>query len=78
MISSEKLSAQIERFMVEGGSELAWVIGSSWGLAEIVKNRAVMRLSMSRMTFPHQLARVMLCEQLYRAFQISTAGKYHK
>ena len=76
--SSEELAAELEKLAVNGVSQVAFVIGGSWGLSDEVKSQAVCRLSMSRMTFPHQLARVMLCEQIYRAFQISSGGKYHK
>ena len=75
---SEKLAEKIERVSVEGKSRLNFVIGSSFGIAEEIKKLADLRLSMSEMTFPHQLARVMLLEQLYRSFQILNGGKYHK
>ena len=61
-----------------GESTVSFVIGSSFGLCDAVKQRADLKFSMSRMTFTHQLARVLLAEQIYRAFQISTGGKYHK
>ncbi len=77
-MSSEALAANIESAAVGGVSSLAFVIGGSWGLSREVKQFCDQRLSMSPMTFPHQLARVMLCEQVYRAFQIIHDGKYHK
>ena len=77
MLSSEKLASEIESEAVSGTSSMAFIIGSSHGLHESVK-RLGKRISMSPMTFPHQLARVMLCEQLYRAFSIQAGTKYHK
>lgn len=62
----------------EGKSTVNIIIGSSFGIAPEIKALADMKLSMSEMTFPHQLARIMLLEQLYRAFQINSGGKYHK
>ena len=78
MLSSEVLSAEINKLGVSGFGNISFVIGGSHGLDEKVKSRAKIRLSMSPMTFPHQLARVMLLEQIYRAFMISSGGKYHK
>ncbi len=78
IISSEQLSSLVAEAGVEGKSTVDFIIGGSWGLSEDVKKRGDFRLSMGRMTFPHQLARVMVCEQIYRAFQIMTGGKYHK
>ena len=77
-LDSPALAAYVQRLTVEGTSHIALVIGGSWGLSDEVKSRAALRLSMSPMTFPHQLARVMVLEQLYRSFQINGGGKYHK
>lgn len=77
-LTSEELSGELENAAVRGTGAMALVIGGSHGLSEEVKRRADFKLSMSQMTFPHQLARIMLLEQLYRAFTISSGGKYHK
>ena len=77
-LSSLELAKKLEEQAVAGTSHVALVIGGSWGLSEEVKAAAKLRLSMSAMTFPHQMARVMLLEQVYRAMQISTGGKDHK
>ncbi|SDA19157.1 23S rRNA (pseudouridine1915-N3)-methyltransferase [Ruminococcus sp. YE71] len=77
-ISSEELSKKLTDAAVGGYSAVNLFIGSSFGLADRVKRSCGFRLSMSPMTFPHQLARVMLCEQVYRAFSIAANAKYHK
>ena len=63
---------------MRGIGRVCFIVGGSFGLDEGMKARADMRLSMSKMTFPHHLARVMLAEQVYRAFTINAGTKYHK
>ena len=77
-LSSEAFAREIEKKALSGVSQLVFVIGGSYGLSEEVKRRSFLRLSMSEMTFPHRLARIMLLEQLYRAFKISRGETYHK
>ena len=76
--SSEELSRRMADFGIQGRTQVTFIIGGSFGLGENVKKQADWRLSMSPMTFPHHLARVMLLEQIYRACQIAEGTKYHK
>lgn len=78
LISSEDLADKMNKLQVQGVSQVCFLIGGSNGLAEEIKRQGGLKLSMSRMTFPHHLARVMLLEQIYRAFQILQGGSYHK
>ena len=78
LFSSPELADLIRREMNGGTSRLCLVIGGSDGLWDGVKQRADVKISLSRMTFPHHLARVIVLEQLYRAFNILGGGKYHK
>jgi len=78
MLDSVQLSQKIGQLGVEGKSSIAFVIGGSLGLGDQVLRRADFKLSFSKMTFPHQLARVMLLEQIYRAYSIIAGKRYHK
>ena len=78
MLDSVELSRQMERWNVNGISHITFVIGGSLGLSPQVLERADMKLSFSKMTFPHQLMRVILCEQIYRAYRIINGEPYHK
>lgn len=76
--SSEALAQQMAAWAGQGVSQLVFLIGGSFGLHPSIKGSAKLRLSMSPMTFPHHLARVMVLEQIYRAYQINAGTKYHK
>ncbi len=76
--SSEELAKTVQEATLNGKSNIVFIIRSSFGLSPEIKKLSDSRLSFSPMTFPHQLMRVMLLEQIYRAFQINTNGKYHK
>ncbi len=78
LLSSEKLAQRLQDWANAGKSRLCLVIGGSFGLHSQIKQQAALRLSMSRMTFPHHLARVMVMEQIYRAFSILEGSRYHK
>lgn len=77
-LKSEDFAQKINSLAVSGRGRICFVIGGSFGISQRIKQRADMRLSMSEMTFPHHLARVMLAEQIYRAFKIIKGSKYHK
>ena len=76
-LTSLQFAEEIKRH-ADAGREITFIIGSSCGLDDSVKNSADMRLSFSDMTFPHMLMRVVLAEQVYRAFMINSGGEYHK
>ena len=76
--SSEEFSKQLEKASIKGYSTLTFIIGGSLGLAPVVKNRANLSVSFGRLTLPHQLMRLVLVEQIYRAFTIQQGSPYHK
>ena len=77
-MSSEEFSQKLDDIALSGKSNIVFIIGSSFGLSNEIKGMSDFKFSMSKMTFPHKLARIMLTEQLYRGFSISNNGKYHK
>ena len=77
-LSSEDFAEKINEITISGAGEVVFVIGSSCGLASTVSQRADFKLSMSKMTFLHQFARLLLVEQIYRAFKILKKETYHK
>ena len=77
-LSSEELADKFNDIAQTGKSTINFIIGSSFGISEGIKSNSDFKFSMSKMTFPHQLARVMLSEQIYRAFSINNNSKYHK
>lgn len=78
MLSSEQLAEKMQTMKLSGKSSACFLIGSSFGISQKIKQIADFKLSMSPMTFPHHLARVMVLEQLYRAEAIQAGSKYHK
>lgn len=78
MLTSEQLAAKIDKLGIGGQSQIVWIIGGSLGLSDAVLARADYQLSFSRMTFPHQLMRVILLEQIYRSYRITAGEPYHK
>ena len=77
-LSSEAFADTLKKIKLEGKSSACFLIGSSFGMAPVVKEKADFKLSMGPMTFPHHLARIMVLEQLYRAEAIQAGSKYHK
>ncbi len=77
-VSSEGFASKLENIMTAGSSHITFIIGGSLGLDQSLINRADYRISLSKMTFPHQLARLILLEQIYRAFKINKNETYHK
>lgn len=77
-LSSEKFAKKLDKLSLEGNSHICFVIGGSLGLSDKVLSRADMKMSFSDMTFPHQMMRLILLEQIYRCFRINNHEPYHK
>lgn len=77
-LSSEEMALQIEKIALNGNNTINFIIGGSYGVSEDIRKSADLRLSFSKMTFPHQLMRLILIEQIYRWFSIIKNTKYHK
>ncbi|WP_010531330.1 23S rRNA (pseudouridine(1915)-N(3))-methyltransferase RlmH [Lentibacillus jeotgali] len=78
MLTSEKFAAELDKLATYGKSKIAFVIGGSVGISEEVQKRSDLALSFSKLTFPHQMMRMILLEQVYRAFRIMRGEPYHK
>lgn len=78
LYSSEDVADMLSKSAMTGNGDITFIIGGSYGLSENVKRKASVRMSASKMTFPHRLFRVMLLEQIYRGYKINSGGKYHK
>lgn len=78
LYSSEDVASLLSKSAMQGNGDITFIIGGSYGLSESVKQNAAVRMSASKMTFPHRLFRVMLLEQIYRGYKINSGGKYHK
>ncbi|MEB1808215.1 MAG: 23S rRNA (pseudouridine(1915)-N(3))-methyltransferase RlmH [Bacillaceae bacterium] len=78
LMSSEQLASELDKLATYGKSKIAFIIGGSLGLSDEVLKRSNAQLSFSKMTFPHQLMRLILVEQVYRAFRINRGEPYHK
>lgn len=78
VISSEELASQLEQYATYGDSKVSFIIGGSLGLADELKKRSDLSISFGRITLPHQLMRLVLVEQIYRAFRIKSGHAYHK
>ena len=77
LLSSETLAEKLAALVLQGQSDVTFLIGGAFGLSEAVRKRADLRLSFSPMTFTHQMVRLLLYEQVYRAFKINRGEKYH-
>ena len=77
LLSSERLAEKLAALALQGQSDVTFLIGGAFGLSEAVRKRADLRLSFSPMTFTHQMVRLLLYEQVYRAFKINRGEKYH-